>query len=55
MYKCLHGNIIAGEQMLISKSTYIAAYSLPQSVATCSDYFKVANLKQSKVRIVQPA
>ena len=55
MYQCSHGNIIAREQMLVSKSPSSSLQSLPQSVAViamCSNYFKVANLKRSKVRIV---
>ena len=46
---------IAREQMLASKSTSSSLQSLPQSavvIEMCSNYFKVAKLKQSKVRIV---
>ena len=52
MYRCLHSNIITGEQMLASKvhtAVYIPHPSLQQHN---SNYFKVANPKQSKVRIV---
>ena len=52
----LHSDIIAEEQMLMSKSTQSSLYSLPKSaevIAMCTNYFKVANLKRSKVRIVQ--
>ena len=55
MYQHFHGNIIAREQMFASKSTSSSLQSLPQSavvIAMCSNYFKVANLKQSEVRIV---
>ena len=55
IYLHFHGNVITREQMLASKSTSSSLQSLPQSavvIAMCSNYFKVANLKRLKVRIV---
>ena len=51
MYKRLHGNIIAGEQMLASKNTQSSLKGLPRStvvIATYSNNFKRANLKRPK-------
>ena len=52
MYQHFHSNIVAREQMLASKSTSSSSQSLPPSacsivIAMCSNYVKVANLKQS--------
>ena len=59
MYQCLHSDTIAREQMLMSESASSSMQCLPQSavvIAMCSNYFKVANLNQLKIRIVsQPA
>ena len=55
LHQHLRGDIIAGEQMLMSKSTSSSLQSMLQStvvIAVFSDYFKVAILKRSKVRIV---
>ena len=49
IYQRLHSDIIAGEQMLASKTTQSSLQSLPQSavaISMRSNYFKVANLKR---------
>ena len=57
MYQRFHGDIIAGEQMLASKSTQSSLKGMPQSalvmaMCMCSNNFKVANLKRPKSELL---
>ena len=54
--KRFHGDVVAGEEMVASKSTSSSLQSLLQSavvISMCSNYLKEAEMKRSKVRIVQ--